>query len=107
MKAAAKSIVAALIMVLSNAANAQFKTAGEVSYKLSLGRGSEFIEMIGYVAGLADAGQGFLICIPRGITLGYTLGVASRGLASARSQDEPAAPLLIKAMMAAYPCRPA
>jgi len=102
---AAKAVVAAIILLASGAASAQFKTAGEVSYKLSLGQGAEFIEMVGYVAGLADAGQGFLICIPRGTTLGYTLGVASRGLSAARGPSDAAAPLLIKALMAAYPCR--
>ena len=101
----AKIIIYALALVVSTATNAQFKTVGEVSYKLSLGQGSEFIEMAGYVAGLADAGQGFIICIPRGTTLGYTLGVASRGLSAARGPNDAAAPLLIKAMIAAYPCR--
>ena len=54
---AVKAAVAAIILLASGAASAQFKTAGEVSYKLSLGQGAEFIEMVGYVAGLADAGQ--------------------------------------------------
>lgn len=105
MRSTARTLIAAAILLASGAASAQSKTVGEVSYKLSLGQGNEFIEMLGYVAGLADAGQGFLICIPRGTTLGYTVGVASRGLSAARGPAEPAAPLLIRAMMAAYPCR--
>lgn len=102
-------ILAAIVMLLAvGQAGAQYKTAGEVFAAANAGPGPEFVNALGYITGLVDAGYGFLICPPPGTSAATVMGVAVRGMRSAaKSINDPAAPVIIKALVAAYPCRPA
>jgi len=100
------TLIAATLALSCATASAQFRSAGEVLFNMSQPPSPQFVDSMGYVAGLWDAAVGFLICAPQGTTLAMAMNTAKRALVNSKEGPyAPAAPIIMRGLVAAYPCK--
>ncbi|MCZ4330965.1 Rap1a/Tai family immunity protein [Castellaniella denitrificans] len=62
--------------------------------------------LIGYISGISDFGDGLIFCSPSNARLGQLMGVTRKHLlANPEKWNQPAAMLVVEALMQAFPCK--
>lgn len=99
----------ALILCLSlsvGQAHAEYISGNDLLSRLNSESYSDRGFALGYVAGVADALDGFILCIPEGVTIGQLKDITTTHLrASAQTRHKSAAGLIMDALVAVWPCK--
>lgn len=99
-------IVALLLLAASGSASADYFSGNDLYQKmLSSGRLVDVAMFRGYVAGIQDAFNGHLFCVPEGVPLSQASAVVQKYLSdNPKLWNKPAKELVVSSLKSAYPC---
>jgi len=99
-------LVALLLLAASSTASADYFSGNDLNQKLlRSGRLIDVAMFRGYVAGVQDASNGHLFCVPEDVPLSQASAVVEKYLSdNPRLWNKPAKDLVANALRLAYPC---
>lgn len=97
--------LALLAALVCAAAHADFKDGNKLYHQITSGNGSDYVNAVGYVTGVADAMRGSVHCMPDNATAGQILDMTKLTMDQKPQLRHHSAYLIITAtLMDAWPC---
>jgi hypothetical protein len=101
-----KKFLACALFAVSTLAHADFKSGNSLYSDMNSDDNTTYVFVLGYVAGVADALNGVVVCMPANVTIRQVRDISYRYLRDNPEQrNDDASILIARALKPPFPCK--